>query len=472
MNEQGMRSMQNHNAEVEIDLVNLTYHIARRWRCVLAAGVIAGAVLGGYKGVTGIQNLRNKAYLEAQNAEYLKQKASYDSSVESLRRQIQNITDEINTNQEYQESSVLMNIDPYDAYRETATFYISSDYQIMPGMTYQNPDKTKSIISAYLAIAQNGQLYKDVTSELNDEMTIRNLKELINVSADYDNNLLSIVVYGKDKEMASKLMELIRDHLSNQEDQIANGVGEHTIKLIEKSSTNTVDEDLKKKHTDFNNNLTSLQNSLTDRQKKLADLAAPKGTLITKESVVKNVLKFGIIGGILGVFCAAGCICVGYVAKGRIHTEYEMERYGVRVLGSYYEPVRKRMFSFIDSLTENLSGASAKSRDLSRVCEAAAVRLEGMMKAENCEGAKICLVGGIDEKDLNRVKEAMTADGRNVSLEVAGNLADDSEAIRKAQAADGVLLVEQKNASKKSAVETELAMLEDFGKRVWGAVLI
>lgn len=472
MNEQGMRSMQNHNAEVEIDLVNLTYHIARRWRCVLAAGVIAGAVLGGYKGVTGIQNLRNKAYLESQNAEYLKQKASYDSSVESLQRQIQNITDEINTNQEYQESSVLMNIDPYDAYRETATFYISSDYQIMPGMTYQNPDKTKSIISAYLAIAQNGQLYKEVLSDMNDEMTIRNLKELVNVTADYDNNLLSIVVYGKDKEMASNLMDLIRSNLSNLEDQIANGVGEHTIKLIEESSMNTVDEDLKKKHTDFNNNLTSLQNSLTDRQKKLADLTAPKGTLITKGSIVKDALKFGIIGGIFGVFCAAGWIVAGYIFKGRIHTEYEMEQYGIRVLGSYYEPVRKRLFSFIDALMEKLSGASAKSHDLNRVCTEVAVRFEGMIKAEGCEGAKICLIGGAGDTALNRVREAMMPDGRNFSLEIAGNLADDSEAIRKVQAADGVLLVEQKNGSKRREIEAELTMLEDFEKRVWGAVLI
>lgn len=472
MNEQTNRIYPVKNDETEIDLIDLTHAIFRRWRVVLATGVVLGAVIGGYKGATGFMKLQNKEYLAENNATYESEMLQYTSSKQSLEQQIQKYTDEINKNQEYQDTSILMSIDPYDAYRETATFYVSTNYQIMPEMNYQNPDKTKNVIGAYLAIANNGQLYKNVLTELGDDMTIRNLKELVNVNADYDNNLLSITVYGKDKEMASNLMKLLREELLKEKDTISSGVGEHTIALVEQSSINSVDEDLKQKHDDFNKNMTTLQSGLSDRQTKLAALKKPTSTLISKGSVVKNIVRFGIVGVFLGFILSAGFIFMSYVFGGKIHTAYDPERLGLRVLGDCHEVVRKRPFAFLDSFVGRIFGVRSEDCDLNRVCGVAMARLQGMIKAEGYERTKISIVSSLEYAELEWVADALKTASKEIEIEEIGNIITDAAATADLEKVESVILVEKKEMTKKKDLMKEIEILRDVHKEIAGIILL
>ena len=38
---------------------------------------------------------------------------------------------------------------PYNVHTATASFYVTTEYKILPGMDYQNPDYTNAVLSSY-----------------------------------------------------------------------------------------------------------------------------------------------------------------------------------------------------------------------------------------------------------------------------------------------------------------------------------
>ena len=112
------------------------------------------------------------------------------------------------------ENSVLMNINPYDEYTTAVSFYVATDYQIMPGMAYQNPNTASSIMAAYMSMIQNGEMYNYVLKKMEPSLELRYLQELVTVEPDYDNNMFNVRVISSTEE-AEQIMSLIMESLND-----------------------------------------------------------------------------------------------------------------------------------------------------------------------------------------------------------------------------------------------------------------
>lgn len=219
----------NNNYEQEIDLKDLMFAVLRKWRPIIVIAVVFAVLLGALKTVKGIRQLGDEEYVKKNQDTYVMNLDQYNSTKGRLEKEIENLQQNIESQQEYKDHSILMNINPYDEYVETATFYISTDYAIMPGMMYQNPNTAASILKAYMSIAQNGEMYNYVLGKMNNKIGIRYLKELVKIVPDYDNNMLDITVIGDTRKTASDVMGYIKDSIASSKDSITEAIGEQRI---------------------------------------------------------------------------------------------------------------------------------------------------------------------------------------------------------------------------------------------------
>lgn len=461
----------NNNYEQEIDLKDLMFAVLRKWRPIIVIAIIFAFLLGAFKTVKGIQQLGDEEFVKKNQQTYDMNMDQYTSTKARLEKEITNLQENIESQQEYKEKSILMNINPYDEYVETATFYISTDYAIMPGMIYQNPNTSTSILRAYMSIAQNGEMYNYVLGKLNNKMGVRYLKELVKIEPDYGNNMLDITVVGDTRKTAGEVMGYIKDSIMSSKQGITDAIGEHEINLVDESQFVTVDLELDNKQTDFSNTMDQLDTNLKDKTKELAELEEPKNSLLSKRSVLKSAIKYAVLGGVLGAFMVVFFLCVAFLMSDKLVNEKELKRrYGIMVLGVFRKKNKNRAFVFVDKWLDKLEGTSAREMEDEKTFEVAAANAINYMEQDSVKN--VILVGTVESVRLEQVCAGLAPMLGTAILTVGGNLGQDALAIKKAAACDAVIIVEQRDSSLFGGIEQELEVVRSLGKKVVGCIVL
>lgn len=240
-----MENQPAYGQEDEIDLVALTFTLLRKYRQILAAAlacaIIFGAAAGAHTAWGGAVSQDAQKTYESELAEYSRKKESYESAkaqytvdVANNEKSQRSTEYSIQKAQEYAENSVLNQLDPYNVWVARADMYITTNYQIMPGMSYQNPDRTGSVLSAYASLLSNSSTLSDVAQDFN--MQERYLRELVTISSDPDTRLLTISVQGSNETMTNGILDALLEHMNALGDNISASVGSHTITTIARSS--------------------------------------------------------------------------------------------------------------------------------------------------------------------------------------------------------------------------------------------
>ena len=304
-----------YNYEQEIDLKDLMFAVLRKWRPIILIAIVFAVLLGGMKGAGALKQMKDSEYLAAKQQEYDNSMDQYAISKASLEKEVENIKASLESQNEYMEKSVLMNINPYDEYVTAAAFYVGTDYQIMPGMAYQNPNTASSIMQAYMSMIQNGDMYNYVLNGMSAPLDRRYLQELVTVTPNLENNMFDIRVISSSEEGASSIMKLIMDSLNEYSQVITQAIGPHTLKVMSSSARpgadmaqtpemigaggspdvyTTVDLELEKKQQEQSARIAELNQSLTDKTKELADLKEPSISLPSKGGAVKSAVTHNL----------------------------------------------------------------------------------------------------------------------------------------------------------------------------------
>ena len=270
-----MENQPTYGQEDEIDLVALTFTLLRKYRQILAAAlacaIIFGAAAGAHTAWGGaVSQDAQKAY-ESELAEYNRKKESYEAAKQQYSLDIANNEKSqrdteyaIQNAQEYAENSVWNNLDPYNVRVAQADLYVTTNYQIQPGMAYQNPDRTDSVLSAYASLLGNSSTLSEVAQQFN--MQERYLRELVTISSDPDTHLLAITVMSSSEQTSSNILTALLEQVNAMNANITASVGSHTISVIAQSSYSTVSTDLRDAQTENSQNLLSLQTQIDQLQ--------------------------------------------------------------------------------------------------------------------------------------------------------------------------------------------------------------
>lgn len=436
-----------------IYIKDLLFAVLRQWRKVLALVLVLAFVLGGYKGYSQIA-AKNAQALSAGNAaaiEYMEKKGQMDAKIAQLEQNILSQRTRMQT-------AVFMQINAYEAYSDYAILYIKTPYQIMPGMTYQNPDNVPYIISAI----RNILISEDVTNQVAQEVGYGNFAELISIYP--DGNLMVIMATHSDKAAATALVDAYLKQLAQASASVEKTIGEHSCSLVSRTSEKKTAGDIIAKQEEEQQRLMTLETKLSSARAELAALPVPAvATTITNTDILKSVLIFAVLGAVGGFFVAALFICLQHITGSRVYSARMLEQMtGVGVLGAFSS--RRKPCKGIDRLLKKMERRQLEATPA--VTAAIMANLSNYCPA----GSKLLIAGTCDGADMEFIAKLVAEAGYTVLA--AGDLRKDAEAVHALGQCDCVVLAEACGVSRYPEVERSALLARDLGKPVAGCILI
>lgn len=298
--------------EREIDLVQLIKYLWKRvW--MMCIGGVVGLVL-----VLGLQMITQNDLESSEDSQeltaYEKELKAYEEDYAQLEMEITNLEKSIEEQIGYNNDSILMKINPYDKKCVSGQFYIDSDYQIMPELSYQNTDITSSVARAYQSLATTGELAKYINEHLENPIKERYLNELISVSYGGD-SVLDVKVVHIDIDSAREIYDLIIEYMNKKQGEFQKNIGVYTIKLLNESESASVDLVLKESQVANIDSINTLKETLTEKQESFEALVMPTQGMS---------LKLPVIGAFLGTFGVAAVLVVLFLIDSTLKTEQDI----------------------------------------------------------------------------------------------------------------------------------------------------
>ena len=463
----------NYDAEQEIDLLRILLYVLHRWRSLVAITLVAAVLLAGVSVIkNAVAQSDEEEYLalqskyEAELSAYAYSKASYESNMESLTRQMAYLGT-------YQEKSMLANLNSEDLWVGTLNLYVlDNGGRDVTSSAALEHDPYDAIVKAYQQEFSRTSNYQPLANEMGIETIY--LEELITSQADFDANSVGIRILAPDEATISRIQDetetLAREIYSKVKEQFTG----HKIALSDWNIRNTTEA-----HLVLVEGWEDVIPNVGDTQKKLAEeLVEAKKALedleknepeapaaLDNSSMVKDALKFGIIGGFVGCFLLAAWYAFLYIVDGRIHGGEDLKsRYGIRVLGEFRHPYPAKHPNRLDAWLERFEKTSASQNVYSQI--AAGVHILTREKR------KILLTGAADAEQIVQLKETLVPQLPKLELSAGGNMRTNADILRSLTEYDGIILVEASGVTRYADVEAELSYIRAARLQLLGVVVL
>ena len=484
--------------ESEISLLDLLYHTLCRWRSILFFAVLFCVLLGGFKIVKGIRTL-GSADLKEEQKNYESQLEGYTISKEHLENQIEELTEAIQNKEDYYDHSVLMKLDPKKSYKGTVTFVVTDAGEVPSAEANRDLSlaidrKMNSVLGSYVALIQNGTILRDVQNELSSKLDQKYLAELIYTQVDYQSKLLHITVVGDDKQQVQTVSDGIIQGLQNASAQMNASVASHRLELlssyvgndadtsipigmIPEAGANTSDESyqtsIEELQKNYTSSITDMQNQLLDCNNQLSELEEPEPPVgASRTSVLKEGIKYGIIGFVAGAFVLAFVYALQYLLCGKLMDSDELnDRYGILLLGDYYALLHAHT-NRLDRWIDRMSGITEDKRSVESVYALSAANIMAQVGTE--KNPKLLLMGNAKSEDFDAAATALSEKlcSSGIDVIVAGNVNESASAIEKLKQTEQVVLIEQRGTSRQQDIQKELLILRKLEKKIIGAIVL
>ena len=431
---------------------------------MITIAVILGLLFGGLRAVKGFVDLQDPEKVEKSFKETELEQQNYDIAKMQLASQIAEYNRQIDDYQKFQDYSLYMRIDPYAVYKESITYMVTTDYQILPDMTYQSLNWMGPVLSAYTTIASSITL-KDLPPEgragLSEEWDADSLEKLVIVVSNVNDGRLTITASADSEARAKAILQAVREKVEANQENVAEAVGEHKLTQISEKSTITVDQDMINDRETRLRNVTVLREAADKAIEKYERLSEPKNKALSIINIIKAAVKFAVAGVICGAFLSACWFGMKYMVDGILHDPGCLEqKYQSRILGEISEEGKAGPNN---SITD--AGNEGKQSSEEVLLRTVAASLD------SCKAGKVLLISTAECLNLDKFGSLLGKYCSEVEVATGGNLLKDPEVIEKLKKADSVLIVEKKDVSRVKEIDREIQVVQQLGKRTEGFFL-
>lgn len=459
--------------EKEINLKRLFYKALKNWRVAAVAAMIGAVVIGGTKCTMELVKISDPEVIAERETEYQGELALYQQEGEVIRKTIENIEDSIIQQTDYNENSVLMEIDPYNEWNGSIDFYVETDWQIMPELSYQNQNPANQIVRVYSTYISNGELYQYVIDRLDAPMEIRYLREIMGGSADASNFLIHFTVRGKTQEECQKLLTLIEEGMRAKLPEITESVGEFKLLTTNNSTYSQINYGLEQSQkanlqaiTDLNTSLTATQFEQLEWERDEKEIEVP---VLDKGDAVKEGIKMAIIAGfILGVVILL-FHGIKYILSKYVQDREEFEGWNVYVaeIPTPKKSDKKKIFVGIDRLIGKWFLGNIYREESGKYMNVATKQIAETAKLTyETKEPKLVLAGEVSKVPTSTYAVMMNNEKvqKEVCFLAGGNPLTDYKTLDTIREADGVVLVVEQDYTTRESVYRMRQMLTDLGK--------
>ena len=447
--------MDRERPEWEINLKSMFFSAAYRWKLILAAALVLALLLGAYQ-AAAVRLTRDSDSLYAQyNVEQIK----YKHTKEALEKAIAELEKDIQDQEKYLEESVLMQLDYRNVHQARVDLYLSTPYQIMPGMVYQNTDNADKLLALYVLALDDRLLLEEIAGEVKSE--VKYLKEVVSVNASL-NHILSITVNWPDSAGAQMVINALTAHMQRYHDTLSKTVGEHTLTVAFNVVGSVVERSILERQTQEDQRLADCEVQLAEKKIELSGLSEP---VIEQTTALKAGVKWAILGGVVGAVLMTALCCLMFIFSDKVYSGADLQaRCGVRVLGSM--PGDRKL----DPITRIIRWAEGRRIDSSE--EELLLLLQENLRQYAGEAVNILVTGDMKlelvQVCVARLQQGMTG----IKLMACGSVLTDVDAVRSLSQCDAVLLLQKCGSSRYHSISREIARINDIKKPLVGCVAV
>ena len=454
-----------------LTLRDLVIVLLSYWKPIFLCAVIL-AILGGSLAEALRENQDKRTISDAEL-----------SNLRTLYTQTKTFSENLEMLEEHLDQSIFMSLSPGSDGESALTFYVETDYQIMPELFYQNPDKREDIVSAFAQTYKSNSILAEDLKALLPGMALDNIYEMIRIRV-AGVGIIEICSFHTDMTTAEAMTRLVFERMDQQ---IRENVADYTPRVISSRTSEITDGNIVETQMNHFNKVSELRKNTQTAQSDLFAAAGPfvalkadpdknmqaiaqlleRGNAIdyigdrfSLSGFIKNVILFGLAG----LVCAYAAALLFYIMD--MHIRYAddvIRQYRLSVLGVVPDERRnKKLFAkSIRKLQEvDLEGETA----------AAAYAVIGEhLRHLNPQGEMdVALVSSCGIEPVEMAKKALNGYCR---VEAAGDILRDAAAAAVFAKADAVVLVEVRGRSNTAQIQILLQRIEASKKTIHGAII-
>ena len=479
-----------------LSLKDLLYAVLRNLGIVLIVAVILGGVLFAYK-ITRKNNsfnvLDTSVKSEGENDVQYQLRVQKVDRARDIANAITKVNSQIDHQRRYLSDSVYMQIDAENVYETKSQFVITLKDNSTNGVD-------RALVNAYQNAVQGGSYLDEYAAK--NGLKADYIKEVIYFDSQVsDSAILSadngvgkvasfnVRAVGPSKEFTDEVVALVTEKILAEHDKLKGTVANHTLTQVTIVENVKVDaqirdnqanqtsriETLQKQIVNYNDSLDQIAKDLgvSGKEAILKYFAAENEAAVSGVSVsdsetnvsfwgtVKPGIKYGAVGFVAGFFVVAVILVLVYVFGKKISTQAQFfgKFKGIKKIG-VMKPAgnRCKYTEYIDIKSEDDSKMSLENN----------IKLISNNYSNIVKGMdKILITGTGDKKAMDEAVKKLGLKG-----DYKPDLFSDPDILKLIPDYDGVVLVEQRNVSLYKNVSNEIALINDAGTKIVGAIII
>lgn len=448
----------------ELNLKDLFWSALCRWRVLLAAMIIVGAAFAAYGALR--ESGRQKNDVSAQS--YQDNLASYERNKASLENALKNLRSAQSVQEYYQNNALLLQMNQYNVAMVTASYCVELETEYTPETYIGNLNYASALLLRYQDAVKNMDLDAVIADEANSNLTAVNpggTNRRIVETSTTDNTILTVQVYVDNEARAEKVYAAIQRTIEEQHALLEKSAGPHRILQLSEQKMMGVDSEIGKIQTNFQNGVTTVSDGIAETTRKLALLSKPGNSAPSFKNIVKQAVKYGIVGAAAGLLVTGILLVFTSVLQNRlVGTEDIPIRYSVPLLGVY--PGKKSGCSLDRVFKKRLGVDAGITTEEAKALTAANVRL--YMK----DSKHLLIVGNCSNEKMESVRKMLEIQLENVEIAVAGKINVSASAVDALRSGAAVVCVEEWMKTPHKEIRRELQTVEASDSRTLGLIVV
>ncbi|MCI8858077.1 MAG: hypothetical protein HFI71_00880 [Lachnospiraceae bacterium] len=459
--------------EREINLIEIFWHILLGWRQIICFGILFALLIGGMK-----YSMNIKAYQASQNIDIEKAKIELGKEEQKKLADAIDIQKRIDEYVNYQNTSALMQIDPYEKHVLELQYYIKSDY-IINYTKDSERDYTNELTSIYCNYINSGEMAQKIIDESGLSITQEDFRELLSVSQ--ASNTIYITISFADTDKLEVICEVLKNYLQQKEPELQK-IGSHSLNLIEESQNVIVDSSLIEKKNLIYSNITSLNSQLdtlkagmSSEQQTILELEVEKMSGESEEEEVPSFsIKYLILGAIMGGFLVCLWIVCKMIFSVKLQNPEEIRNlYGARLFGEITVHGRKKRFlSTIDDKIMALKNRKKKKMTADQQIKVLSANIALSCKQQGIDC--IYLTGSeyeeMDKTILDKLKKELSM--QHIKVKDGGSISYDADSLQSGIEIGHIVFVEQTGQSIYDEIYNEINLVKEQHRDILGFVVL
>ena len=456
------------DSERQINLKILFANVLKQWRKVLLIMLAFCVLVIGYK-----------AYKSMGISTSTANTAETDSKLSVTNKEIKDTQASIDYLNDYIKNSEYANIDPYNETETTTNIAIitSSNSDDITSLL-KSTNHANQITQAYSTFILKTIDYSEITEKV--DLSENSIKELIKAQPNFDADSITMSVVGTDSKETETISNYIINQINDEQSQIKSLYGDHTV-VISKAQTNViVDSTLMapapaaNSTAPYANNvamanamtkLSTMQTTLATQEKNLSSLTtATPTTGISK----KTLLKYGLLGLIVGFFLAVIFYILKFVLEEKISSEDDLKTiFDIKILAVLPMNISIRRKNKLDIISyRNSDSAYGIGKEI-------AIE-KAMMNISGYAGDKksILLIGSDLKQNLEELQDKLQALNDNIKFNVSNNINADSNELAKLKDTEGVIIVAERNVTRIDDLTKSVETIYNWKKEIIGSIVL